>query len=74
MPSIIIHDWLHFCFAQDYEAKRDYIVKLLAGVGFKIQFKPQGSFFLFAEIPENCPLSDVSAFLLCWCNHLKKLQ
>ncbi|KAK7850091.1 kynurenine--oxoglutarate transaminase 1 [Quercus suber] len=43
----------------DYEAKRDYIVKLLAGVGFKIQFKPQGSFFLFAEIPENCPLSDL---------------
>ncbi|KAK4558960.1 hypothetical protein RGQ29_008274 [Quercus rubra] len=44
---------------RDYEAKRDYIVKLLAGVGFKIQFKPQGSFFLFAEIPENCPLSDL---------------
>ncbi|PON72433.1 LL-diaminopimelate aminotransferase [Trema orientale] len=43
----------------DYESKRDYIVKSLEGVGFKIQFKPQGSFFLFAELPENCPLSDV---------------
>jgi len=44
---------------QDYESKRDYIIKLLAGVGFKIQFIPQGSFFLFAELPEDCPLSDV---------------
>ncbi|KAL5069064.1 hypothetical protein RYX36_019951 [Vicia faba] len=44
---------------RDYQSKRDYIVKLLAGVGFKIQFIPQGSFFLFAEIPENCSLSDV---------------
>ena len=45
----------------DYQSKRDYIVKLLAGVGFKIQFIPQGSFFLFAGLPENCSLSDVCA-------------
>ncbi|KAF7804898.1 kynurenine--oxoglutarate transaminase 1-like [Senna tora] len=44
---------------RDYESKRDYIIKLLAGVGFKIQFKPQGAFFLFAELPDNCALSDV---------------
>ncbi|WJX19879.1 hypothetical protein P8452_09509 [Trifolium repens] len=44
---------------RDYQSKRDYIIKLLAGVGFKIQFIPQGSFFLFAELPEDCPLSDV---------------
>ncbi|KAK0583323.1 hypothetical protein LWI29_035682 [Acer saccharum] len=44
---------------RDYEFKRDYIVKLLAGIGFQIHFKPQGSFFLFAELPENCLLSDV---------------
>lgn len=44
---------------RDYQSKRDYIIKLLAGVGFKIEFIPQGSFFLFAELPDNCPLSDV---------------
>ncbi|KAL1357141.1 hypothetical protein HN51_009123 [Arachis hypogaea] len=43
----------------DYQSKRDFIVKLLAGVGFKIQFIPQGSIFLFAELPEDCLLSDV---------------
>ncbi|EEF47306.1 probable N-succinyldiaminopimelate aminotransferase DapC [Ricinus communis] len=44
---------------EDYESKRDYVVKLLSGVGFQIQFKPQGSFFLFAELPEISTLSDV---------------
>ncbi|GAV57013.1 Aminotran_1_2 domain-containing protein [Cephalotus follicularis] len=44
---------------KEYELKRNYIVNLLAGVGFRIQFKPQGSFFLFAELPEDCLLSDV---------------
>ncbi|KAK2649583.1 hypothetical protein Ddye_017072 [Dipteronia dyeriana] len=44
---------------RDYEFKRDYMVKLIAGMGFRIRFKPQGSFFLFAELPENCLLSDV---------------
>ncbi|KAJ7973029.1 putative Aminotransferase ybdL [Quillaja saponaria] len=44
---------------KDYKSKRDYIMKLLTRIGFKISFKPQGSFFLFAELPENCPLSDV---------------
>ncbi|KAL5560960.1 hypothetical protein UlMin_030707 [Ulmus minor] len=43
----------------DYESKRDYILKLLAEIGFKIEFKPQGSLFLFVELPDNCPLSDV---------------
>ncbi|KAM7275609.1 hypothetical protein ACFE04_017475 [Oxalis oulophora] len=43
----------------DYELRRDYVVKLLAGFGFGIKFVPQGSFFLFAELPENCLLSDV---------------
>ncbi|WCJ22283.1 Kynurenine--oxoglutarate transaminase [Euphorbia peplus] len=44
---------------RDYESKRDYVVKFLAKIGFRIQFKPQGSFFLFAELPENSSLSDV---------------
>ncbi|KAF2304737.1 hypothetical protein GH714_037766 [Hevea brasiliensis] len=42
-----------------YESKRDYLVELLAKIGFQIQFKPQGSFFLFAELPKNSSLSDV---------------
>ncbi|KAF3436512.1 hypothetical protein FNV43_RR23604 [Rhamnella rubrinervis] len=44
---------------KDYESKRDFMIKMLAGIGFKFQFKPEGSFFLFAELPENCALSDV---------------
>ncbi|RZC22929.1 Kynurenine--oxoglutarate transaminase 1 isoform B [Glycine soja] len=46
---------------RDYQSKRDYIIKLLDGVGFKIVFIPQGSFFLFAELPDNWLLSDVCA-------------
>ena len=53
----------HFVLSQDYDSKRDYIVELLAGIGFQVQFKPQGSFFLFAELPENFSLSDVSTLL-----------
>ncbi|KAI7992075.1 Kynurenine--oxoglutarate transaminase [Camellia lanceoleosa] len=44
---------------RDYESRRNYTIKLLVGVGFQVQFKPQGSFFLFAELPENCALSDM---------------
>ncbi|KAL7226991.1 hypothetical protein ACSBR1_021956 [Camellia fascicularis] len=47
---------------RDYESRRNYTIELLAGVGFQVQFKPQGSFFLFAELPENCALSDVRVF------------
>ncbi|XP_043718602.1 kynurenine--oxoglutarate transaminase-like isoform X3 [Telopea speciosissima] len=42
-----------------YESKRNYIVKMLCSIGFKIHFKPQGSFFVFAELPEECILSDI---------------
>ncbi|XP_022953996.1 kynurenine--oxoglutarate transaminase-like [Cucurbita moschata] len=44
---------------RDYEAKRDFIVKLLVDIGFQVQFEPQGSFFLFAELPKSCTLTDV---------------
>ncbi|KAL7199115.1 hypothetical protein ACSBR2_021403 [Camellia fascicularis] len=47
---------------RDYESRRNYTIELLAGVGFQVQFKPQGSFFLFAELPENCALFDVRVF------------
>lgn len=54
--------WQNISFdAQEYESKRDYIVHLIAGIGFQIKFKPRGAFFLFAELPENYLLSDVSA-------------
>ncbi|KAI3414900.1 Aminotran_1_2 domain-containing protein [Psidium guajava] len=44
---------------QDYEGRRDFLTKILAEIGLIIRFKPQGSFFIFAEIPEECLLSDV---------------
>ncbi|XP_052875265.1 uncharacterized protein LOC108454528 isoform X3 [Gossypium arboreum] len=44
---------------QEYELKRDFCMKLLGSIGFRIQFKPQGSLFLFAELPKDCLLSDV---------------
>lgn len=47
------------CLRTDYESKRDCIVKMLVAAGFQIQFKPQGSFFIFAKIPDSCKLSDV---------------
>ncbi|KAJ3676091.1 hypothetical protein LUZ60_003503 [Juncus effusus] len=43
----------------DYEAKRDFVVNLLTDLGFKIRFKPQGSFFIFAELPDYLKLSDI---------------
>ncbi|TYH03868.1 hypothetical protein ES288_A09G253000v1 [Gossypium darwinii] len=43
----------------EYELKRDFCMKLLGSIGFRIQFKPQGSLFLFAELPKDCLLSDV---------------
>ncbi|CAM8924776.1 unnamed protein product [Rhodiola kirilowii] len=43
----------------NYESKRDFIVNLLSRIGFHVSSQPLGSFFVFAELPENCPLSDV---------------
>ncbi|TYI12046.1 hypothetical protein ES332_A09G249100v1 [Gossypium tomentosum] len=43
----------------EYELKRDFCMKLLGSIGFRIQFKPQGSLFLFSELPKDCLLSDV---------------
>ncbi|GJY63648.1 kynurenine--oxoglutarate transaminase [Tanacetum coccineum] len=44
---------------RDYESKRDFVLKLLFEVGFKVEFKPLGSFFIFAELPETCKLTDI---------------
>ncbi|KAJ0975581.1 hypothetical protein J5N97_017546 [Dioscorea zingiberensis] len=43
----------------EYEARRDYIVKVLSELGFEIQYKPQGSVFIFAKLPKNWLHSDV---------------
>ncbi|KAK2965228.1 hypothetical protein RJ640_019983 [Escallonia rubra] len=44
---------------KDYESKRNYIVELLLRVGFQLHMKPKGSFFVFAELPASCILSDI---------------
>ncbi|KAF5801030.1 putative aminotransferase, class-I, pyridoxal-phosphate-binding, aminotransferase, class I/classII [Helianthus annuus] len=43
----------------EYESKRDFVFKLLCRMGFQVEFKPLGSFFIFATIPETCKLTDV---------------
>ncbi|KAK1354302.1 Kynurenine--oxoglutarate transaminase [Heracleum sosnowskyi] len=43
----------------DYQQKRDFIIELLENVGFNFAFKPKGSFFIFAQLPCSCTLSDV---------------
>ncbi|KAK8928829.1 hypothetical protein KSP39_PZI017389 [Platanthera zijinensis] len=42
-----------------YEARRDYAVEMLSELGLRIEFKPQGSIFVFAELPEKWSNSDV---------------
>lgn len=48
---------------QDYESKRDYVAKLLINIGFRIPYEPQGSLFLFAELPKSCTLTDVYIYI-----------
>ncbi|KAJ0559384.1 putative aminotransferase, class-I, pyridoxal-phosphate-binding, aminotransferase, class I/classII [Helianthus annuus] len=43
----------------EYESKRDFVFKLLCQMGFQAEFKPLGSFFIFAAIPKTCKLTDV---------------
>lgn len=35
------------------------MVELLSGIGFQIPHKPQGSFFVFAELPKEYACSDI---------------
>jgi aspartate/methionine/tyrosine aminotransferase len=49
-------------FGKDYEVRRDFILQLLKDFGFHISFKPQGSVFVFAELPRSWQLSDVSPY------------
>lgn len=48
-----------FWYIQDYEERRDYVCEMLSQAGFSNFLKPEGSFFVFAELPQACPLSDV---------------
>ncbi|XP_072979128.1 uncharacterized protein [Typha angustifolia] len=42
-----------------YEGRRDCVIEMLSNLGFQIHFKPQGSVFVFAELPENWHISDI---------------
>nr|XP_043621517.1 kynurenine--oxoglutarate transaminase 1-like isoform X2 [Erigeron canadensis] len=44
---------------EDYESKRDFVYKSLWKMGIHVDFKPSGSFFIFAALPETCKLTDV---------------
>ena len=39
-------------------------MEFLSGIGFQIDFKPQGSFFIFAELHKDYALGDVMFWLL----------
>uniref|UniRef100_A0A0E0M8Y3 Aminotransferase class I/classII large domain-containing protein n=1 Tax=Oryza punctata TaxID=4537 RepID=A0A0E0M8Y3_ORYPU len=44
---------------KDYTARRDFILQMLTDFGFRISFKPQGSIFVFVELPRSWQLSDM---------------
>lgn len=44
---------------EDFISKRDFLVELLSGIGFQVEFQPQGSFFIFAELPKDYEQSDI---------------
>jgi aspartate/methionine/tyrosine aminotransferase len=50
--------------------RRDFILQLLKDFGFHISFKPQGSVFVFAELPWSWQISDVSSYAMIL-NYLK---
>jgi hypothetical protein len=59
--------WLYL--GQDYAVRREFILQLLKNYGFHINFEPQGSVFVFAELPKSWQISDVSSFYIvnyCW--------
>uniref|UniRef100_A0ACD5TJP4 Uncharacterized protein n=1 Tax=Avena sativa TaxID=4498 RepID=A0ACD5TJP4_AVESA len=44
---------------KDYGVRRDFILQLLKNYGFHISFEPQGSVFVFAELPKSWQISDI---------------
>lgn len=61
--STTCHHFNRTYLGKDYAERRDFILQLLKEYGFHISFKPQGSVFVFAELPKSWQISDVS-FLL----------
>ncbi|KAJ3691848.1 hypothetical protein LUZ61_021012 [Rhynchospora tenuis] len=50
----------YFCSLRtEYEARRDYVIQILSVLGFQVRFKPKGSVFIFAELPDHCELCDI---------------
>lgn len=45
---------------QEYKERRNFVCEMLAEAGFANFSIPQGSFFVFAELPLKCPRNDVS--------------
>ncbi|KAK9672569.1 hypothetical protein RND81_12G109100, partial [Saponaria officinalis] len=44
---------------QDYELRSNLVLEFLDDIGFQTDFKSQGSFFFFAELPKDYEHSDV---------------
>ncbi|KAM0870109.1 hypothetical protein ACQ4PT_040236 [Festuca glaucescens] len=43
----------------DYAVRRNFILQLLKNYGLHISFEPQGSVFVFAELPKSWQISDI---------------
>ncbi|KAM0859207.1 hypothetical protein ACQ4PT_047348 [Festuca glaucescens] len=43
----------------DYAVRRNFILQLLKNYGLHISFEPQGSVFVFAELPKSWRISDI---------------
>ncbi|KAJ7515466.1 hypothetical protein O6H91_22G014200 [Diphasiastrum complanatum] len=46
---------------QEYQFRRDYVCNFLNDFGFIVHFRPQGSFFVFVELPSEVRFDDVSS-------------
>ncbi len=54
------YSFLFYLHVQEYKERRDFVCNMLIQAGFSNFLKPQGSFFVFAQLPDKCPLNDVS--------------
>eukprot|EP00250_Pteridium_aquilinum_P029823 c40184_g1_i1 orf=378-1607(-) len=44
---------------KEYERRLDFVCSMLAQAGLKVMFRPQGSVFVFAELPESYEKTDM---------------
>ncbi len=54
------YSFLLYLHVQEYKERRDFVCNMLIQAGFSNFLKPQGSFFVFAQLPDKCSLNDVS--------------